>query len=127
MTDRYDDPYGPGMAVRREVLGDAHVDRAQAATTPFTAGFQEFITRFAWGGVWTRPGLDRRTRSAITVAMLVALGHEHELAMHLRAAVRNGLSSEEIAEVLLQTTVYCGAPAANRAFAIAREVLEGEA
>jgi 3-oxoadipate enol-lactonase/4-carboxymuconolactone decarboxylase len=119
--------YDEGMSVRRAVLGDAHVDRALAQRTPMTADFQEFITRFAWGGVWTRPGLDRRTRSAITLAMLVALGQEHELAMHLRAALRNGLTSAEITEVLLQTTVYCGAPAANRAFAVAGEVLEGEA
>jgi 4-carboxymuconolactone decarboxylase len=113
-----------GMAVRREVLGDAHVDRAVAGTTPFTAPFQDFITRYAWGSVWTRPGLDRRTRSAITLALLVALGHEEELAMHVRAARRNGLTAEEIGEVLLHTAVYAGVPAANSAFAVAQRVLD---
>ena len=108
------------------MLGDEHVDRAIANTTPFTAPFQEFITRCAWGEVWTRDGLDRRTRSAVTLAVLTALGREHELAMHVRAARRNGLSEEEIGEVLLHTAVYAGVPAANRAFAIASEVL-GEA
>ncbi len=117
------DPYEAGMKVRREVLGDEHVDRAIEATTPFTQAFQEFITRYAWGSVWTREGLDRRTRSAVTLAVLTALGREHELAMHVRAARRNGLSAEEIAEVLLHTAVYAGVPAANRAFAIAQEVL----
>ena len=109
------------LAVRRAVLGDAHVDRAIAATTAFTAGFQDFITRYAWGEIWTRPGLDRRTRSCITLTALVAGGHHEELAMHVRAAVRNGLTPEEIGEVLLQTAVYCGVPAANAAFAIAAE------
>ncbi len=117
------DPYEAGMKVRREVLGDEHVDRAIEATTPFTQAFQEFITRYAWGSVWTREGLDRRTRSAVTLAVLTALGREHELAMHVRAARRNGMSAEEIAEVLLHTAVYAGVPAANRAFAIAQEVL----
>jgi len=112
-----------GMEVRREVLGDEHVDRAVAGTTPFNAAFQDFITRFAWGSVWTREGLDRRTRSAITLAVLTALGHERELALHVRAARRNGLSEEEIAEVLLHTSVYAGVPAANRAFAVASEAL----
>jgi 3-oxoadipate enol-lactonase / 4-carboxymuconolactone decarboxylase len=115
-----------GMRVRREVLGDAHVDRAVAATTDFTADFQSFITRYAWGEIWTRPGLDRRMRSAITITALVALGHENELAMHIRAARRNGLSPDEIKEILLQSAVYCGVPAANSAFAIARRVLEEE-
>ena len=112
-----------GMRVRREVLGDEHVDRVIAGTTPFTAPFQELITAFAWGGVWTRDGLDRRTRSCITLAVLTALGREHELALHVRAARTNGLTPEEIGEVLLHTAVYAGVPAANRAFAIAQEVL----
>ena len=113
-----------GMAVRRAVLGDAHVDRAAAGTTALTADFQDFITRYAWGEIWTRPGLDRRTRSCITLTALVAGGHHEELAMHVRAAIRNGLTAEEIGEVLLQTAVYCGVPAANAAFAIARRVLD---
>lgn len=111
------------MAVRREVLGDAHVDRAVAGSTEFTAPFQDFITRCAWGEVWTRPGLDRRTRSAITLAVLAALHCEHELGMHVRAAVRNGLTAAEIGEVLLHTAVYAGVPAANTAFAIAQATL----
>jgi 3-oxoadipate enol-lactonase/4-carboxymuconolactone decarboxylase len=115
---------GAGLRVRREVLGDEHVDRAIAQTTDFTADFQAFITRYAWGEIWTRPGLDRRTRSAITITALVALGHENELAMHVRAALRNGLSPDEIREVLLQSAIYCGVPAANSAFAIARRVIE---
>jgi 4-carboxymuconolactone decarboxylase len=115
-----------GMAVRRQVLGDAHVDRAVAATTPFTAPFQDFITRYAWGEVWSRPGLDRRTRSCITLAMLVALRSEDELAMHVRAALRNGLRPEEIGEVLLHAAVYAGVPAANAAFAISQRVLVEE-
>jgi len=118
-----DDSYDRGMQTRREVLGDEHVDDAIAGTTPFTADFQELITRYAWGEIWSRPGLDRRTRSAITLTALVALGHHHELAMHVRAALRNGLTPDEIKEVLLQSAVYCGVPAANRAFAIASEVL----
>jgi len=119
-----DDAYERGMKVRREVLGDEHVDAAIARTTDFTADFQDFITRYAWGEIWTRPGLDRRTRSCVTLTALVAGGHREELAMHVRAAVRNGLTSEEICEVLLQTAIYCGVPAANAAFAIARRVLE---
>jgi 3-oxoadipate enol-lactonase/4-carboxymuconolactone decarboxylase len=115
-----------GMAVRREVLGDAHVDRAVAATTDLTADFQDFITRYAWGSVWTRPGLDRRSRSIVTLTALVAHGHDEELAMHLRAARRNGLTWEELREVLLQTAVYCGVPAANTAFRIAQQVLDEE-
>src|ERR1700755_113959 len=110
-----DDRHAAGMRVRREVLGDAHVDRALERATSFTAPFQEFITRYAWGDVWTREGLDRRTRSAITLALLAALGHERELALHVRAARRNGLSAEEIGEVLLHTAVYAGVPAANAA------------
>jgi 4-carboxymuconolactone decarboxylase len=117
------DSYERGMAVRREVLGDAHVDRAQARKDAFTTDFQDFITRYAWGGVWTRPGLDRRTRSCITLAVLATLRCEEELAMHVRAAVRNGLSAEEIAEVLLQVAVYAGVPAANTAFAVAQRTL----
>lgn len=117
------DAYTAGMAVRREVLGDAHVDRAVAATTEFTADFQDLITRYAWGTIWTRPGLDRRSRSLITLTALVARGHHEELAMHLRAARRNGLSNDEIKELLLQTAIYCGVPDANTAFRIANQVL----
>jgi 4-carboxymuconolactone decarboxylase len=112
-----------GMAVRREVLGDAHVDRAVAGTTDFTAAFQDFITRYAWGDVWTRDGLDRRTRSCVTLAVLTALRAHDELPMHVRAARRNGLTAAEISEVLLHTAVYAGVPAANSAFTIAQEVL----
>ena len=117
------DLHARGMDVRRAVLGDEHVDRAVARTTPFTADFQDLITRYAWGEIWTRPGLDRRTRSCITLTALVAGGHEHELAMHVRAALRNGLTPDELKEVLLQTAVYCGVPAANSAFAVAQRVL----
>jgi 3-oxoadipate enol-lactonase/4-carboxymuconolactone decarboxylase len=112
-----------GMTVRREVLGDEHVDRAVAATTPLTAPFQDFITRYAWGEIWSRPGLSRAERSMITLTALVVLRQEEELAMHLRAALRNGLTPDQIGEVLLHTAVYAGVPAANRALAIAREVL----
>ncbi|WP_253838577.1 4-carboxymuconolactone decarboxylase [Actinokineospora globicatena] len=112
------------MRVRREVLGDAHVDAAIAKTTPFTEAFQDLITRYAWGEIWTRPGLDRRTRSAITLMALVARGHHDELAMHVRAALGNGLTRDEIGEVLLQSAIYCGVPAANSAFAVAQRVLE---
>ena len=112
-----------GMTVRREVLGDEHVDRAVAGTTPLTAPFQDFITRYAWGEIWSRPGLSRAERSMITLTALVALRQEGELAMHLRAALRNGLTPDQIGEVLLHSAVYAGVPAANRAFAIAREVL----
>jgi 4-carboxymuconolactone decarboxylase len=122
VTDQYD----RGMEARREVLGDEHVDDAIAKTTDFTRDFQDLITRNAWGEIWTRPGLDRRMRSAITMTALIALGHFEELAMHVRAARRNGLSDEEIKEVLLQSAVYCGVPAANRAFAIADQVLQEE-
>ena len=117
---RYDD----GMAVRREVLGDEHVDRATANATDLTRDFQELITDYAWGAIWTRPGLDRRSRSLITLTALVARGHHDELAMHLRAALRNGLSVDEIKETLLQTAIYCGVPDANTAFRIAQQVLE---
>jgi len=112
-----------GMQIRREVLGDDHVDRAIDSTTDFTADFQDFITRYAWGDVWARPGLDRRTRSAITLTALIALGRDHELAMHVRAALRNGLTPDEIGEVILHSAVYCGVPAANQAFAVAQKVL----
>ncbi|MCK2238551.1 MULTISPECIES: 4-carboxymuconolactone decarboxylase [unclassified Crossiella] len=118
-----DEQYAEGMRVRREVLGDAHVDRAVADTTEFTAPFQDYITRAAWGSVWTRDGLDRRTRSCLTLALLTALGQHEELAMHVRAAVRNGLSAAEIGEVLLHTGVYAGVPAANAAYAVAQRVL----
>lgn len=111
------------MRVRREVLGDDHVDQAVARTDAFTEAFQDFITRTAWGDVWDRPGLDRRSRSMITLAVLTALRAEGEIAMHVRAALRNGLTTEEIAEVLLHTTIYAGVPAGNAAFAIARETL----
>jgi 4-carboxymuconolactone decarboxylase len=119
--------YESGMKVRREVLGDSHVDRAIANTTDLTAPFQDFITRYAWGAVWTRDGLDRRTRSVITVAVLTALGREQELALHIRAARTNGLTSAEISEVLLHTAVYAGVPAANAALALAQRILDDEA
>jgi 4-carboxymuconolactone decarboxylase len=112
-----------GMRVRREVLGDEHVDGAIAGSTGDTADFQDLITRYAWGEIWARPGLDRRMRSAITLMALVALNRESELAMHIRAALRNGLTREEIKEVLLQSAIYCGVPAANGAFAVFREVM----
>jgi len=120
VTDRHE----KGMKVRREVLGDEHVDGAIERTTEFTAEFQDLITRYAWGEIWTRPGLDRRTRSCITLTALIALGRDEELAMHVRAALRNGLTPAEIKEVLLQSAVYCGVPAANSAFAIAQRVLD---
>lgn len=117
------DRYAAGMRVRRAVLGDDHVDRATAATTDFTRDFQQLITEYAWGTIWTRPGLDRRSRSMITLTALVARGHHEELAMHVRAARRNGLSVDEIKEVLLQTAIYCGVPDANTAFRIAQAAL----
>ena len=120
------DVHGRGMAVRREVLGDEHVDAAIERTTPHTAGFQDLITRYAWGEVWARPGLELRSRSVATLAALVALGREHELEMHVRAARRNGLTSDEIAEVLLHVAVYAGVPATNRALAVAQRVLAEE-
>ena len=113
-----------GRRVRAEVLGPAHVERSEAARTAFTAPFQDLITRYAWGEIWTRPGLERSTRSCITLAMLVALGRFEELALHVRGARRNGLTPDQIGEVLLQTAIYCGAPAANKAFAVARQVLD---
>jgi 4-carboxymuconolactone decarboxylase len=120
-----DDVFERGMKVRREVLGDEHVDGAIRATTELTADFQSFITRYAWGEIWARPGLDRKTRSCITLTALIALNRPEELEMHLRAALRIGLTQDEIREVILQSAVYCGVPAANSAFAIARRVLEG--
>lgn len=118
--------YSHGMRVRREVLGDAHVDHAQERTSAFTRDFQQFITEYAWGSIWTRPGLDRRSRSIITLTALIARGHVEELAMHLRAAITNGLTTDEIREVLLQSAIYCGVPDANTAFRIAQSVLEPE-
>ncbi|MEU4041052.1 3-oxoadipate enol-lactonase [Streptomyces antibioticus] len=122
----FDGLAGRGMEVRRQVLGDSHVDRAQARQSPFTARFQDFIARYAWGEIWTDPTLSRRERSMITLTALVAHGHHDELALHVRAARRNGLTPEEIGAVLLQTAVYCGVPAANAAFATAQRVLEEE-
>jgi 4-carboxymuconolactone decarboxylase len=115
--------HAAGMVVRREVLSDAHVDAAEARKTGFTESFQDLITRYAWGEIWARPGLDRRTRSAVTLTALIAQGHWEELGMHVRAAVRNGLTPDEIQEVLLQSAIYCGVPAANHAFAIAQQAL----
>ncbi len=118
MTD--DERREQGMRTRRAVLGDAHVDRAVAGTTDLTEAFHDFITRYAWGEVWTRPGLDRRMRSVVTLTALVSLRAENEIAMHVRGAIANGLTPEEIAEVILHTAVYAGVPAANAAFAIAQ-------
>ena len=118
-----DSVYERGMRMRREVLGDDHVDAAIARTTDLTADFQDFITRYAWGEIWTRSGLDRKTRSCVTLAALVALGKLEELEMHVRAALRNGLTADEIGEVLLHSAIYCGLPAANAAFAVAQRVL----
>ncbi len=116
-----------GMLARRAVLSDEHVDRAIANTTEFTADFQDFITRYAWGDIWSRPGLDRRSRSVAVLTALIALGHHEEFAMHLRAALRNGLTVDEVREVILQSAIYCGVPAANTAFRIANEVYADEA
>jgi 4-carboxymuconolactone decarboxylase len=123
MADRYEE----GMKVRREVLGAEHVDRATGKATELTADFQELITRYCWGEIWTRPGLDRKTRSSITLVALVALGRMDELELHLKAALRNGLTPDEIKEVLLHCAVYCGVPAANSAFAVAQRVLDDSA
>jgi 3-oxoadipate enol-lactonase/4-carboxymuconolactone decarboxylase len=125
MTDS-SDQHEQGMQLRRAVLGDEHVDRALEGTTAFTEDFQDLITRYAWGEIWTRPGLDRRMRSAMTITALVARGHLEELALHVRAALRNGLTPDEIAEVLLHSAIYCGVPAANSAFAVAQRVLREE-
>ena len=114
-----------GMRIRREVLGDVHVNRSLACLNAFNEEFQDLITRYAWGEIWTRPGLDRRTRSLITMAMLVALNRSEEFRLHVRAAFNNGLGREEIKEVLLQAAIYCGVPAANAAFRMAEEVLAG--
>lgn len=113
-----------GMSIRREVLGDEHVDRAVDRTTPFTAPFQDLITRYAWGDIWARPGLSRAERSLVTLSVLAALQHEGEVAMHVRAALRNGLTPEQIREVLLQVAIYAGVPTGNRAFAVAQRVLD---
>jgi 4-carboxymuconolactone decarboxylase len=122
MTD-----YDRGMEIRRAVLGDDYVDRALARQDEFTVPFQDFITRYAWGDVWSRPALDRRTRSCITVALLAALGHQRELGIHVGGALRNGVTPDELREVLLQTAIYAGVPAANSAFAVAQEVVAGAA
>ncbi len=120
MNDR--ERFEAGMRVRRDVLGDAHVDRAQANRTPLTGDFQDLITRYAWGEIWTRPGLPRHTRSLMTICMMVALNRDEELKLHLRAASNNGVTRDEIKEALLQTAIYCGVPAANSAFALAQKV-----
>ena len=119
-----DDAFEKGMALRRAVLGDKHVDQAEAKKNEFTEEFQEFITRYAWGEIWTRPGLDRKTRSCITLAMMVALHRKDEFKLHFRAAFNNGLTKDEIKEVLLQSAIYAGVPAANAAFHWARDVLD---
>lgn len=124
LTD--EERYDQGMEVRRAVLSDAHVDRASTTQTELSADFQDFITRYAWGDVWSRPGLDRRSRSIAVLTSLIAHGHHEELAMHLRAAIRNGLTVDEIREVILQSAVYSGVPAANTAFRIANEVFAAE-
>jgi 4-carboxymuconolactone decarboxylase len=121
-----DDRYEQGMRVRRDVHGDEHVDAATAGATDLTREFQELLTRYAWGEIWTRPGLDRRTRSLITISAMVALGRERELELHLRSARRIGVEWDDIKEVLLQSAVYCGVPAANSAFAIAQQVMDAE-
>ena len=123
MSRSDEERFEAGMRVRREVLGDAHVDRAIARTDAFTEPFQAFITRTAWGDVWDRPGLDRRSRSVVTLAALTALRAEGEISMHVRAAIQNGLTREEIAEILLHVSIYAGIPAGNTAFAIAQETL----
>ncbi|MHC1654472.1 4-carboxymuconolactone decarboxylase [Stenotrophomonas maltophilia] len=119
--------YEAGLAVRREVLGEAHVERSLQARTEFTTEFQDFITRTAWGTVWTREGLPRHTRSLLTIVMMVALGHDEEFKLHIRAARNNGVTPQEIKEVLLQAAIYCGVPAANHAFALAKPILEEQA
>jgi 4-carboxymuconolactone decarboxylase len=124
MDDR--ERHQKGMKIRRDVLGDAHVDRATQTATEFTAPFQDLITRYAWGEVWSRPGLSRHTRSLLTLAMTIALNREEEFRLHLQAAVNNGVTREEIQEVLLHSAIYCGVPAANHAFKIAAEVLAAE-
>ncbi len=126
MTDMTDsERKAAGMAVRRTVLGDAHVDRAEATKTEFTADFQDLITRYAWGDIWTRPGLDRKTRSAMVLTAMMALGHWEEFRMHVRAGLTNGLTADDIKEVILQAAIYCGVPVANHAFKEAAEVIDG--
>jgi 4-carboxymuconolactone decarboxylase len=125
MTPADDPTFAAGMEVRRAVLGDAHVDRSLAQADAFTADFQDFITRYAWGSIWTRPGLARRERSLITLALLTALGHTEEIPMHVRAALTNGVTRDEMSEVFLHTAVYAGVPAANNAFAVAKLTLDG--
>jgi 4-carboxymuconolactone decarboxylase len=120
------DPREEGMRIRREVYGDAYVDAAVERTTEFTADFQDLLTRYAWGEIWARPGLDRKTRSCLTLMALIALNREHELTLHVRGALRNGVTPDEIKEVILHSAVYCGLPAANAAFAIAQRVLDEE-
>ncbi len=117
-----EDRFDAGMEVRREVLGDEHVDRAQRSTTAFNAEFQDLITRYAWGEIWTRPGLPRHTRSLLTVALMVALNRNEEFSMHVRASANNGVTRDEIKETLLQCAIYCGVPAANSAFHLAQKV-----
>ena len=124
MTSADDPTFEAGIKVRRAVLGDAHVDRALAQADAFTGDFQDFITRYAWGSIWTREGLGRRERSLITLALLTALGHTEEIPMHVRAALTNGVTQAEIKEVLLHTAVYAGVPAANNAFAVAKQTLD---
>jgi 3-oxoadipate enol-lactonase/4-carboxymuconolactone decarboxylase len=119
-----DETHDKGMNVRREVLGDEHVDRAVERTTDFTADFQDLLTRYAWGEIWSRPGLDRKTRSCMVLTAMIALNRDEEFAMHVRAAVRNGLTRDELKEVILQSAIYCGVPAANNAFATAQRVLD---
>jgi 4-carboxymuconolactone decarboxylase len=126
MSDADRDRHDQGMQLRRAVLGDEHVDRAVQNTTRFTEDFQDLITRYAWGEIWTRPGLDRRMRSAMTMTALIARGHLEELGLHVRAALRNGLTPDEIAEVLLHSAIYCGVPAANSAFKVAQQALRDE-
>lgn len=122
-----DERYQAGLRERRRVLGDAHVERSLAARTEFTDEFQTLITRYAWGTIWTRDGLPAHTRSLLTLAMMVALGHDEEFKLHVRAARNNGVTPEQIKEVLLQAAVYCGVPAANHAFALAKSILEEQA
>jgi len=117
------DRHKEGLKIRCAILGEAHVERAQAAENEFNSAFQDLITRYAWGEIWTRPGLPRKTRSLITIAMIVALNRDDELKMHIRAALQKGVTREELREVLLQTAIYCGVPAANSAFHLAEEVL----
>ncbi|SAK74593.1 4-carboxymuconolactone decarboxylase [Caballeronia arationis] len=119
-----DERYDAGLGVRRAVLGDAHVDRSLANRTDLTTEFQNLITRYAWGEIWTRPGLPRHTRSLVTIAMMVALNRNEELALHLRAAKNNGVSRDEIKEILMQTAIYCGVPAANSAFHLAQKIFD---